>query len=386
MILPVSNLQTKDVIKQNPRQNKINYFNQEDNFNKSLIKSNIVFKGKIEDEIKYFFGHTLYDGHGFLRENIKYGEVEYSETEIRIAKKYMHAKDTSWRDTLYKEALEESRRLYGYQNIGESFVSDCKTRKGRFFARTALAIYSLGGSELGNQLDKILDPRPSHEKRARTCVDRISTLIQHLKNEELINANKLRQTQIETTKGKLDKKLADVEAQNQAAIAKTQYLNKLSSKKNQLATEFFDKINLEKRGSNIDDIPNAIMIEDPYDDVSKELIDYTKRNSQSRFIKLSDIDNDTLMDNLDETLKNSKKHFDLTKERTLIQVEGFDRLITKGKNSFENIESLKDIMCKTAKDFGSTILFKTKNASKLVSEAIQPQRVLRILVDFKSVI
>ncbi len=133
-------------------------------------------------------------------------------------------------------------------------------------------------------------------------------------------------------------------------------------------------------------MPNAIMLEDPHDDVSKELVDYVRRNSESRFIRLSDADNDTLMDNLDETLRKSKAHFDATSERTLIHVEGFDRLITRGRNSFENIDSLKDIMCRTAKDFGSTIIFRTKDASKLVSEAIQPQRVaVRILTNFKSV-
>jgi len=206
------------------------------------------------------------------------------------------------------------------------------------------------------------------------------------KDRKQLAANEAKQADLAATRRRLAREAREAESRNDAALAKTEYLNNLSEKQNQLRTELCDKINMEKQGSHIEKMPNAIMIEDSYDDVSKELVDYTRRNSESRFIKLGSSDNDTLMDNLDETLKKAKAHFGSTKERTLVHVEGFDRLITRGQNSFENIDSLKDIMCRCAKDFGSTIIFRTKDASKLVSEAIEPHRVaIRVLANFKSV-
>lgn len=203
-------------------------------------------------------------------------------------------------------------------------------------------------------------------------------------NKQELEAQVKKLKKLKKKKKELKRQENAAKERNEQAIKKVDFTQKMYNLQNQLKTEFCDKVNMEKQGAHIKYMPNAIMIEDQYDDISNDLIDYTRRNSQSRFIKLADSDNDTLTDNLDETLKKSKTHFDTTKERTLIHVEGFDRLITKGKNTFENIDSLKDIMTRSAKDFGSTIIFKTKDISKLVSEAIQPHRVeVKVLVDFE---
>ncbi len=150
-----------------------------------------------------------------------------------------------------------------------------------------------------------------------------------------------------------------------------------------IKTEFSEKIKIEKRENNIEEIPNVIMIEDPYDDISKNLVVLTAQNSECNFVDLDNENREFLLDDLWETLQGARKHFEQTKERTLIYVKDFDKLITSGENSFENIDSLKDIMCRCANDFGSTIIFRTKDSSKLVSEAIQPQRVLKISIDLK---
>ena len=330
MILPVSSLQAKSITKQNSEQkNKISYMSQSNNSNQVLDKFNksqpkVAFKGK------------------------SYGGVEYSDEEIADAKRYMHETGPAWKKQLKQLKIQ---RLKDETPTG---------------VRVIFGLMTGGASEFIMRTSEWPEKADEH-------INHVSNLIPHLHEEDRqkLRANETRQAELAATRRRLAREAEKAEEAN---------------KKNELKTELCDKLNLERNGSHIEKMPNTIMIEDPYDDVSKELVDYAKRNSQSRFIRLDSSDNDTLMDNLDETLRKSKSHFDSTKERTLIHVEGFDRLITKGKNSFENIESLKDVMCRTAKDFGSTIIFRTKDASKLVSEAIGSQRVpVKILTHFRSV-
>lgn len=148
--------------------------------------------------------------------------------------------------------------------------------------------------------------------------------------------------------------------------------------------EFSDKINLEKDG-NKTKIPNCIMFETKTEGVETLPIEWLKKTAGCNFVHLADRNNDDLADALWEELKKSKDAFEQTNRRTAIHVEGFDRLITSGQNSFENIDSIKDIMSRTAKDFGATIIFSTKDASKLTSEAIQPQRVTKFIINSSNV-
>lgn len=158
-------------------------------------------------------------------------------------------------------------------------------------------------------------------------------------------------------------------------------LNTAKSLFDNISFEYCDKVNLERQGTHIDKISNCLMFE--VQNYGDEIfpVEWLKKTADCNFVHLSDSNNDALMDNLEEELKKSKDTFEQTKRRTLIHVEGFDRLITKGQNSFENIDSLKDIMNRSANDFGATIVFSTKDASKLTSEAIQPHRVTPFIVN-----
>jgi len=143
---------------------------------------------------------------------------------------------------------------------------------------------------------------------------------------------------------------------------------------------FSDRINLEKNGDKTK-IPNCIMLETRSEGAEALPIEWLKKTADCNVVHLADRNNDDLADTLWEELKKSKDAFEQTKHRTIIHVEGFDRLITEGQNSFENIDSIKDIMNRTANDFGATIIFKTKDASRLTSEAIQPQRVTNFIIN-----
>ncbi len=202
--------------------------------------------------------------------------------------------------------------------------------------------------------------------RAKKQVERIAKLIPDLIKEEL------------------DADKATVMKENARALAKVKHEKAVHAIKMKLMTEFSDRIDMEQKGTKVE-IPNAIMLIDEHDDLSKELVVWTGKNSDCNFVQIPDADNKTLLKGLSKALKESKENFLSTKRRTLIDVEGFHRLITEGENTLRNIASLKDIMSRCSKDFGSTIIFRTKNISNLVKEAIQPHRVAaKILVAIRS--
>jgi hypothetical protein len=188
----------------------------------------------------------------------------------------------------------------------------------------------------------------------------------------------------ELRKEELEVEASRVKKLNETALRKVKHEEEVHKIKKQLMTEFSDRIDIEQKGNKAK-IPNAIMLIDGHDDLSKELVKWTGENSNCNFVQLANEDNETLQRKLWKTLNDAGETFVETKRRTLVSVEGFDRLITEGKNAFRNIENLKDIMTSCANDFGSTIIFRTKDASKLVEEAIQPQRVAsKIMVAIKS--
>lgn len=164
-------------------------------------------------------------------------------------------------------------------------------------------------------------------------------------------------------------------------------LEKLNSEKvlfENILMEFSDKINLEKHGDKTK-MPNCIMFETKNEGSEILPIEWLKKTADCNFVHLADKNNDDLADDLWNELKKSRDNFQQTKRRTIIQTDGFDRLITSGQNSFENIDSIKDIMVRTANDFGATIVFSTKDSSKLISETIQPQRVTKFTINSSKV-
>jgi len=153
--------------------------------------------------------------------------------------------------------------------------------------------------------------------------------------------------------------------------------------KDLLFKKFADLTDLELKGNKVK-MPNCIMLVGKSDDLPNELITWTKENSDCNFVKVANADREILQDELWDQLNAAKEIFSKTKKRTLIHVEGFESLINPTMNTFENIDGLKDIMQRCATDFGSTIIFKTKDPSKLNNEAIQPHRVAWIDIKIKS--
>jgi len=174
------------------------------------------------------------------------------------------------------------------------------------------------------------------------------------------------------TQGIAEKKAKQVNADNKARFEKQKY----EIKENQLKPEFSDLIQMEKEGKSVV-VPNCIMLIGPDSNVTKELMEWTRDNSNCNFVKIKHTDD------LIEYLEKAEENHHKTGNRTLIQVEDFDKLLNPETSRPQIIAGLKDIMSSTSNDYHSTIIFSTKNPDKLDQIALQPHRVLRINADIK---
>ncbi len=125
--------------------------------------------------------------------------------------------------------------------------------------------------------------------------------------------------------------------------------------------------------------PNGIMLVGKNTKINNGLINWTGNESDCNFIKIKHTDD--LLDCLEKAEENYQK----TKKRTLLHVDGMDKLLNRNISPDHTIGALKDIMSATSDDYHSTIIFNTKDPSKLDSIAIGDNRVeAKIDVNIKS--
>ena len=70
-------------------------------------------------------------------------------------------------------------------------------------------------------------------------------------------------------------------------------------------------------------------------------------------------DCDTLQNEVIDALEEAEEKYQRTGRRTIIRVNGFDKLMSKEYNTPENIAALKEYMDTADEDYHSTIIFKT---------------------------
>ncbi|MDD3594298.1 MAG: hypothetical protein PHX18_06700 [Candidatus Gastranaerophilales bacterium] len=151
--------------------------------------------------------------------------------------------------------------------------------------------------------------------------------------------------------------------------------NNLFLKNKFLTPIFCDPIQLAKENHNTL-IPNSIMIEGENEKLNEELIEWTAKNSNCRFVEI-DKDEDIL-----ETLEFYESMFQKTRERTLLHIKNFDTLLNPILSKPYVIAALKDILSSCSQDYHTTIIFSASNAAKLDSIALQPHRVQIIDANF----
>jgi len=281
----------------------------------------------------------------------------YEDSKIAYAKKYKNIAESEWADMLKKEVHKQFNKEAFEDNHG--FYTNCEDRFERNIMRGTVDAITWGTAEAINiplTAGQNIVSMVQNNGQSKNYVQSVKSLISDLKNEDLTKA----ELSADKT-NRQSKKLVALENEKQAI-------------KDQLYKKFVDLTDLELKGNKVK-MPNCIMLVGKSDDVPTELINWTKENADCNFVKVANEDKELLQDQLWDKLNEAKENFTKTKKRTLIHVEGFDSLINPTMNTFENIDGMKDIMQRCASDFGSTIIFKTKDPSKLNNEAIQPHRV-----------
>jgi len=281
----------------------------------------------------------------------------YEDIELEDARKIMNAHGDDWQKQFLKSMKKELNTKIGTQvdSMVTLATSVSDSKGGKATARAVMDVLTIGMAEVDHLWEKI-DKRIYNNKFAKHHLEQIISLIPDLRAEDIEKA----ELSADKT-NRQSKKLVALENEKQAI-------------KNQLYKKFVDLTDLELKGNKVK-MPNCIMLVGKSDDVPTELINWTKENADCNFVKVANEDKELLQDQLWDKLNEAKENFTKTKKRTLIHVEGFDSLINPTMNTFENIDGMKDIMQRCASDFGSTIIFKTKDPSKLNNEAIQPHRV-----------
>lgn len=121
------------------------------------------------------------------------------------------------------------------------------------------------------------------------------------------------------------------------------------------------------------EIPNCLMFISKNDSRAKKAIEAFKNIARQNYIEVDGWDESV---NLLNVLDDAKKNFNSTGKWNLIYVKDMDKLINPSEVDFDCIEGMKSIMCCTADEYCSTLLFQTKDWRNLDDIAIETNRVL----------
>jgi hypothetical protein len=177
-------------------------------------------------------------------------------------------------------------------------------------------------------------------------------------------------------KEKLARESAEATSTKGTAKGQSDYDKKIFYVHEQLKTKFSDLIQLEKEGNKVK-VPNCIMLVGNDQSITNELIKKTGEQSKSKFVEIKHTDD--LLDHMEK----AEAHFQKTRERSLIHVENFDRLINPELTDNSTIAACKDLMQCSSEDYHSTIIFSTKDPKKLDEAATSGHRITSIEADIK---
>lgn len=140
--------------------------------------------------------------------------------------------------------------------------------------------------------------------------------------------------------------------------------------------EALDRLHDKTRfGRDTVDPDNCIMVVCKDDDVSKRFIDIVDFHVKTAG-KLTDAyrafnydytmlqanpDNNMLQESIGEALEKAEESYKKTGRETLLYVPEMERLVDPKRNTFENIECMKEIMNTCGDDYHTTIIFSAKN-------------------------
>lgn len=328
-----SNPRTVKKIKVTDPSNIVNNKNniQTDSFEKTNQGSALSFKGR------------------------QYPSGYYESEEISTAKRYIHESGSSWKERLFNstyENLKAKRPIWdGFGRSGNLTIN-----MNNSLERTFAGIFSLGLTEVNLALEN-----SNFKDDANYFVRKISNLRDDLKNERLNEENEAA-------------KISDKET----TIIKEYENNKNRLKEESLKPNLLDPIQSAKEGKLVS-VPNCIMLVGQSNGATNDLIEWTGRNVNGKFVQID------YKDNVLEYLKKAEENHRETGNRTLLHIRNFDNLLNPSITPGHVIADLKNLMAKASEKYKTTIIFSTQDPSKLNNIALQTHRVdEQIKVDFET--
>lgn len=174
----------------------------------------------------------------------------------------------------------------------------------------------------------------------------------------------------------LDNPSSYINSKQQYAKKVAEYKNKEEAVKSQLDDKFLRYIKWEQEGRTVDEFPNCIMMVGENIPYMQTLINWLGENSLCNYTKIPyNIDNNELQEQLGAKLEEAEATYQETGRRSIIYVNGMEKLLNPKKNTFENIECMKEIMNTADKDYHSTIIFTAKNPAELDAGTMVSHRV-----------
>lgn len=294
----------------------------------------------------------------------------YEDDEIELAKRFINQTGDEWRKMYKNEKGDKYGDLYMESHglnwllapLGKLCNLDSENyidnKEGAEFMRILLDACTLGLWELANSPISateayIRKARQNGKIDAKTA--RVATLICDMKRAK---EEEFQETQINKLKKIMNKQERELE----------QYKNL-----EKLQKGFINCIEDERQG--IDTvIPNAIMIEGSDKEQGEQFVDFARKQSGVYFATVNEDKTAKMQKDFYDALKNAKEKFDETGNRTLIEVKGMDKLVSKDTD-FDITEWMKAILTACADDYKATVIFQTPDSSNFVAEINEPHRV-----------
>ncbi len=141
--------------------------------------------------------------------------------------------------------------------------------------------------------------------------------------------------------------------------------------KSKLERSLVARLLMTKNGESVS-VPNSVMFvgENPY--MSQYFAKWTADTTDSEFkVVRSNLYEQKMISELEEQLNNAEQNWENTGNRTIIFVEGLEKLFDKRESSDENIAHVKKLIKNADKDFHSTVMFHTSIPSELDKESVK---------------
>lgn len=146
--------------------------------------------------------------------------------------------------------------------------------------------------------------------------------------------------------------------------------------KSQINDKFVRYIEMFLKNKNVNEFPNCIMLVGQNIPYMQSIIDWIVWKTTCNYIKVPyNIDNEEMQEALGESLELAEEHYQKTGMRSIIYVNGMEKLLNPSKNSIGNIACMKEMMNTADKEYHSTIIFTAKNPSSLDPGTLVSHRV-----------